>query len=188
MFMVLSQNNRRYISVKIQSTATMAETIQYIETQMRVFAPGYPFEYQFLDDVFESAYRSEQKLEQMFNLFAALAMIISCLGLLGLAAFTAEQRTKEIGIRKVLGASVPAIVIMLSKDLALWVLAANIIAWPVAYIIMRQWLQNFAYRVDLGVELFILGGGLALMIALMTVGYQALKAAWGNPVDALKYE
>jgi len=117
-----------------------------------------------------------------------LAIFITCLGLFGLASFTAEQRTKEIGIRKALGASVSGIILLLSKEFTKWVLVANIIAWPVAYLAMNRWLQNFAYRIDIGLGTFILAGVLALVIALLTVGYQAIKAARANPVDALRYE
>jgi putative ABC transport system permease protein len=108
--------------------------------------------------------------------------------LFGLAAFAAEQRTKEIGIRKVLGANVTGIVKMLSKEFIKWVLAANVIAWPVAYVAMNSWLQNFAYRINIGLWTFLLAGALALVIALMTVSFQAVKAAIANPVEALRYE
>jgi putative ABC transport system permease protein len=115
-------------------------------------------------------------------------VFIACLGLLGLAAFMAEQRTKEIGIRKVLGAKVSGIVLMLSKEFAKWVLIANIIAWPVAYFAMSNWLQNFAYRTSIGIWTFVLSAALALTIALLTVSFQAVKAATSNPVDSLRYE
>jgi putative ABC transport system permease protein len=117
-----------------------------------------------------------------------LAIFISCLGLFGLAFYLTEQRTKEIGIRKVLGASVPKIVTMLSKEFTKWVLIANIIAWPVAYYFMDKWLQNFAYRTGLKIGTFLLSGTLAFMIALLTVSYQTIKAASANPVDSLRYE
>ena len=124
----------------------------------------------------------------MFTVFSLLAIFVACLGLLGLASFTAEQRTKEIGIRKVLGASVPGIMLLLSKEFVKLVLIANIIAWPIAYYIMGDWLQNFAYRTHIEADTFVLGGLLALAIALLTVSYQALRTAMANPVDALKHE
>ncbi len=120
--------------------------------------------------------------------FSALAVFIACLGLLGLISYAAQRRTKEIGIRKVLGASVPGIVAMLSKEFTYLVLAANLIAWPVAYFAMRSWLDDFAYRIDLGPGVFVLGGVLALLIAWLTVSYQAIRAARANPVEALRYE
>ncbi len=117
-----------------------------------------------------------------------MAIFIASLGLFGLASFTAEQRTKEIGIRKALGASVSEIILLLSKEFTKWVLVANIIAWPIAYLAMNRWLQNFAYRINIGLGTFILAALLALVIALLTVGYQAIRAARVNPVDALRYE
>ena len=121
-------------------------------------------------------------------MFAGIAIFVACLGLFGLVAFTAERRTKEIGIRKVLGASVSGIVMLLSKDFVKLVLIANVIAWPIAYWAMRDWLANFAYRINLDWQIFALSGGLALVVAVLTVGYQAWKAARANPVDALRYE
>jgi len=124
----------------------------------------------------------------LLKYFSILAVFIACLGLFGLASFTAEQRTKEIGIRKVLGASAQQITLLLCREFFVLVLLANIISWPVAYFVMRNWLQGFAYRANLGVFTFVLTMGLALVIALLTVSFQAVKAAVANPVDALKYE
>jgi putative ABC transport system permease protein len=125
---------------------------------------------------------------QIFISFTLMAIFISCLGLFGLASFTADQRTKEIGIRKVLGASVSNVVVLLSRDFTKWVILANVVAWPVAYLVMNKWLQNFAYRISLGVWMFILSGVIALIIALLTVSTKALKAAVANPADSLRYE
>jgi putative ABC transport system permease protein len=125
---------------------------------------------------------------QIFTSFTLMAIFISCLGLFGLASFTADQRTKEIGIRKVLGASVSNVVVLLSRDFTKWVILANVVAWPVAYLVMNKWLQNFAYRISLGVWMFILSGVIALIIALLTVSTKALKAAVANPADSLRYE
>ncbi len=125
---------------------------------------------------------------KLFNTFAILAIVISCLGLFGLASFMAERRKKEIGIRKVLGASVGNVVLNLTKEFTKWVLIANVIAWPVAYFLMNRWLANFAYRIDLGIGIFVLSGLAALVIAWLTVSYQSAKAALSNPAEALKNE
>jgi putative ABC transport system permease protein len=125
---------------------------------------------------------------QIFTSFTLMAIFISCLGLFGLASFTADQRTKEIGIRKVLGASVSNVVVLLSRDFTKWVILANVVAWPVAYLVMNKWLQNFAYRINLAIWMFILSGVIALIIAILTVSTKALKAAVANPADSLRYE
>ena len=155
---------------------------------MRGFSPQYPFNYQFFDDIFDRAYRAEQKIGTLFSVFAMLAILIACLGLFGLASFTAEQRTKEIGIRKILGASVSHIAFLLSREFTKWVVIANIVAWPIAYYVMTQWLQNFAYKVNLGLFTFLVAGASALFIALLTVSFQTIRAATANPVDSLRYE
>ncbi len=152
------------------------------------FVTGRPLLYSFLDDQLAALYEAEQHLAQIFFVFVLLAILIACLGLFGLAAFTAQQRTKEIGIRKVLGASVPSIVALLSKDFLKLVLVAFVIAMPVAYYAMSTWLEDFAYRIDLGPWVFVGAGVLALVIALATVSSQALRAAWANPVKALRSE
>jgi putative ABC transport system permease protein len=152
------------------------------------FSPEYPFYFQFLDKAFEEQYRTEKQLGQLFQIFGAFAIFISCLGLFGLAAHTAEQKTKEIGIRKVLGASVSGIILLLSKEFIKWVLVANIVAWPVAYWIMRRWLSEFAYRIDISIGVFILSAMIAFAIAMATVSYQAAKTALANPIDSLRYE
>ena len=127
-------------------------------------------------------------MSKIFLIFAFLAVVISSLGLFGLAAFVAEQRTKEIGIRKVLGASIANILRLLSKEFLILVIVANFISWPIAYYAANKWLQNFAYRISFSVWLLLISGILALVIALLTVSSQTLKAAWANPVEALKYE
>jgi putative ABC transport system permease protein len=127
-------------------------------------------------------------MRNLFILFSALSIFIACLGLWGLAVYAAEDRTKEIGIRKVLGASIPNIVFSLSKDFTQWVIYANIIAWPLAYYFMIHWLQGFAYKTDLSIWLFLFSGLAAFVFALLTVSYQAVKAAMANPVDSLRYE
>ncbi|MCK4824379.1 ABC transporter permease, partial [bacterium] len=185
----LSTRHNRYVSVKIQSQ-DLTGTLQFIEeTWTRIF-PNTPFDYVFFDSVFERRYKSEASQKRLFTYFSSLAVFIGCLGLLGLAAYAAERRTKEIGVRKVLGATSPQIVMLLSKEFSRWVLAANLIAWPVAYLAMRSWLNGFAYRIDINHQLifFVLAGATALGIALLTVGFQAIKAALADPVKALKYE
>jgi putative ABC transport system permease protein len=160
----------------------------FMEEKWRQVYPTHPFEYSFLDEDFDSLYRSEQLRGKIFIAFSLLAIFTACLGLFGLASFTAEQRTKEIGIRRVLGASVTGIVGLLSKEFVKWVLLANVIAWPIAYFAMKQWLQNFAYQTNLNPGIFVSSGIIALIIALMTVSYQSIRAAVSQPVEALKYE
>jgi putative ABC transport system permease protein len=209
------------ISVRIKPDQ-LQTTMAFIEQKYKAVAPERTFEYHFVDDELSRFYTSERRIGQMFFGFSALAIFIACLGLVGLAAFVAEQRTKEIGLRKVLGASVPGIVTLLSNDFAKWVLLANLVAWPVAYFAMNKWLKNFAYRVEMswpreiaiteflkllvqdpitglyfffseifisrGWWMFALAGGVALTVALLTVSWQAIRAATANPVEALRYE
>ncbi|MGH7495371.1 MAG: ABC transporter permease [bacterium] len=176
-----------YLSLRLK-TADMARTTAMLKQSWERLIPDRPFEYFFLDENFDRQYRAEEQFGRVFGVFAVLAILIASLGLYGLASFTAEQRFKEIGIRKVLGASAVGIVGLLSKEYCTLVALANIIAWPIAYYSMRKWLQDFAYRLDLSWWLFVLAGGLALAIALISVSTQALKAAFANPVEALRYE
>ena len=162
--------------------------LEALEAIWSQFLPERPFTFEFLDDRIEAQYQAEQRLARIFSLFSALAVFVACLGLFGLVAFTAEQRTKEIGIRKVLGASVASIVALLSKDFAGLVLVAFAVAVPVAYLVMRRWLDGFAYRIEIGLGIFLLAGGLVLLIALATVSYHAIKAATADPVKSLRYE
>ncbi len=166
----------------------MSGTLENIKTAWAAFAPQWPFDYLFLDQNFDKLYRSEQRLGKIFGAFGGIAVFIACLGLFGLASFTTGRRTREIGIRKVLGATATGIVQLLSREFVKLVLVANLIAWPVAYFVMNTWLQDFAYRVEMGWWVFALAGGLALLIALITVSTQAVKAALANPVEALRYE
>jgi putative ABC transport system permease protein len=177
----------RYISIKIRPD-NIPDTIHYIEKTLNHIDPMLPIDYTFLDESFDRKYKAEEKLNKIFTYFTLLAIFIACLGLFGLASFTAEQRTKEIGIRKALGAKISGIILLLSKEFTKWVLVANIIAWPIAYLAMNRWLQNFAYRINIGIGTFILAALMALVIALLTVGYQAIKAARANPVESLRYE
>jgi ABC-type antimicrobial peptide transport system permease subunit len=159
-----------------------------IEAALKKYAPGFPFEYHFLDERFDLYYSPEILAGKIFRYFVLIAVFISCLGLLGLSAFMVEQKTKEIGIRKALGASVPRVVLLLTKQFFLWVLLANIIAWPIAYVTMRGWLDNYPFRTSLGLSLFLLSAVAALVITMLTVGFQAVRAARANPVDSLRYE
>ena len=159
-----------------------------IEQEWKALAPDAPFEYSFLYDNLQAQYQAEQRLETLFLIFAGLAILVACLGLWGLAAYTAERRTKEIGVRKTLGATVPNVLVLLVKDFTKWVLAANLIAWPIAWLAMNQWLQSFAYRVEISWWIFLVAGLTALGVAWLTVSYQALRAAMANPIEALRYE
>jgi putative ABC transport system permease protein len=183
----LTEDLAPYLSLKI-STENIPRTIGFLKEKWKKFAPNTPFEYFFLDDDFEKMYRAEMRLGKIFASFTVLAVFIACLGLFGLASFTSEQRTKEIGVRKVLGASVSDIVVLLSKEFSKWVLIASLIAWPVAYYTVSQWLQSFSYRISIGIWIFLLSTLLALFMAMATVSFKAVKAAIANPVDALRYE
>jgi putative ABC transport system permease protein len=179
--------NIYFLSIKVRPE-NIPQTLGAIEKIWKKHSDGYPFEYYFLDEAYDNLYKSETRLNIFFRLFTLIAIFISCLGLFGLALFTAERRTKEIGIRKVLGASVLSLVIFVSKGFTKWVLLANIIAWPASYYFINRWLQNFAYRIDLRVWPFIFSALAALVIALLTVSYQSIKAATANPADSLRYE
>jgi len=163
-------------------------TLSYVQKIWNTLAPNFPFIYSFLDEDFDKLYRSEERLGRIFIYFSLLSIFIASLGLIGLASYSAEQRTKEIGIRKVLGASVSNIVLLLSKEFTRWALLANFIAWPIAYSIMHSWLQNFAYRAGIGLGTFLFTATLTFLIALVSVGYQSLTAALADPVRSLRYE
>lgn len=187
MIMLLRPNIRGYYSAKIQATEVQA-TVAALQKIWEKHFPADPFSFYFLDEFFDRQYRADMIFGKVFGAFAFLAVLIACFGLLGLSAYNVVQRTKEIGVRKVLGASVVSIAGLLSKDFVKLVLAANLVAWPVAYFAMNRWLQDFAYRVNIGWWVFALAGGAALLIALLTVSLQAIKAALANPVEALRYE
>jgi putative ABC transport system permease protein len=176
-----------FYSMRINTT-NLSQTVQSIQRVWKQAFPGNPFGYFFLDEYFNQQYSNEQKFEKLFTTFAILAIIISCLGLFGLSSYTATQRIKEIGIRKVLGASVINITTMLSKDFIKLVIISVLIASPVAWLVMNKWLQSFAYRVHISWWIFIIAGLIALFIALITVSYQAIKAAIANPVKSLRTE
>lgn len=181
------QTYLRFLLIRV-APGQVATALDHVEETWRETATGYPFEYRFVDEDFERMFRAEARMGGLLQYFAILAIFISCLGLLGLAAFTAQQRTSEIGVRKVLGASIAHIVLLLSREFARWVMLATVIAWLLAYFIMNNWLQNFPYRIEIGWQTYLLAGTLALLIAGVTVSTQALKAAMINPVRALRNE
>jgi ABC-type antimicrobial peptide transport system permease subunit len=184
---IFRPGNSNFLLTKIKSN-NIDETIASINETWAAIATEFPFEFDFLDDKIAAQYKADYKIEDIINSFTVLIIFIACLGLFGLASYTAEQRTKEIGIRKVLGSSIFNIVVLLTKEFSKWVLIANIIAWPVAYFGMEFWLERFAYRASVDWWIFIASGGIALLIALLTVSYQAIKAAVANPVESLRYE
>lgn len=177
-----------YLSVKM-NTNDISRTLSYIEKTWNSFEKERRFEYFFVDENFDALYHSEESLSQIITLFSFIAIFVACLGLFGLASYTAEQSTKEIGIRKVLGASVSSIVFQLSQGFLKWVLVANVIAWPVTYFVMSHyWLPHFPFRISVSLITFAGAGLIALGIALATVIFQSLKAAFANPIDSLRYE
>jgi hypothetical protein len=177
----------RFAIVRLKAGEIPASLDDVKETWRRVY-PQYPVEYLFFDEDFGRMYQTDARMGLLLKVFAGMAVIIACLGLFGLASYTAEKRNKEIGVRKVLGASSPGIVLLLSKEFAKWVLLANVLAWPVAYLLMRNWLKGFAYRSTIAWWLFVLAGAGALAIALLTVSFQAFRASQNDPVKSLKYE
>ena len=187
LFIFFEPSNFSNISIKI-NTSHIPATLAYVKSVMEKFSPHYPFDYSFFDAVYDQAYHTEERMVNIFSSFAVLAIIIACLGLFGLAAFAAEQRTKEISIRKVMGASTAGIFFLLSKEFIKWVLIANIIAWPVAYFYTQKWLQGFAYRMKIPVWMYFFSALLALFISFLTVSWQAYKASVSNPMKSLKYE
>lgn len=164
------------------------DTVERLSAKWEELNPNHAFEFQYLDALLESLYGDEERLSDIFIAFSVLAVFIACLGLFGMASFAAEQRTKEIGIRKVLGATVPGVIVLMAGDFLKIVVAANLLAWPLAYFVMNKWMQNFAYRAGITVWVFIVTGIIAAGIALVTVGYQSVRAALLNPADAIKYE
>lgn len=177
----------RALQLKVTPT-NLPETLQFLEAKWDALMPDRPFEYYFLDEGIDEHYQVDIQLSQVFSSFSLLAIFIACLGLFGLTAFTTQQRTKEIGVRKILGASVSHIIYLLSRDIIKLVLIAVLIACPMGYYAMNEWLQDFTYRISLSSWMFIISGLLALLIALATVSYQAFKSATSNPVDALRNE
>ena len=170
------------------NSANISSTMEFLEEEWNNRIKDRPFEYTFFNEEIDNFYRKENQMAKLLGTFSSLAIIIACLGLFGLVTFIAEKRTKEIGIRKVLGSSIFAIVIMLVKEFIKWIIIANLIAWPFAYYIMETWLDGFAYRIEMGIWIFVVSSAGVLIIALGTIGYQTIKSALANPVEALKYE
>jgi putative ABC transport system permease protein len=176
-----------YAAIKVRAQ-NLAATLAFIEATWKEIEPDKSFIYSFLDDILNQNYETEDRLSQLTTYFSGLAIFIACLGLLGLVSFAAARRTKEIGIRKVLGATVANLVRLLSQEFLKLVLIANVLAWPIAYVAMSIWLENFAYRITPSGWTFLIAGAAAVVIALLTVSYQAIRAALANPVEALRYE
>jgi putative ABC transport system permease protein len=184
---IILNDNPLYVSVKLKAGATQT-TLSAIQKQWKQFDDEFPFDYFFMDEQLNKFYQSDQRLLRVISIFATLAIIIACIGLFGLSIYTAKQRTKEIGIRKVLGASVTGIVRLLSREFIKLVSIAILIASPIAWWAANKWLQDFAYRINIGWWIFALAGVIALLIAMLTVSFQAVKAAIANPVKALRTE
>lgn len=187
LMLFLSKKPSGFISFRFQSANT-EDVIRLLENNWKQMAPGQPFTYQFLDESFGKMYAAETRLGSIFGIFSTVAIVIACLGLFALTAFTAEQRTKEIGIRKVLGASVSSIVVMLSKDFGKLVVIAFALATPFAWWGVTKWLEDYQYKVDIGWWVYVAAGGAAFLVAWLTMSYQSIKAATSNPVDSLKNE
>ncbi|MCP4727734.1 MAG: FtsX-like permease family protein, partial [bacterium] len=183
----LGWENMKYLTLNIDANDP-GETILLVENQFNTLFPGSVFEYFFLDDDFAAQYTGEDKISSILKIFTILGILIACLGLFGLAAFMAELRTKEIGIRKTLGASTGSVVHLLSREFLYLVLTANLIACPLSYYVIYKWLQGFAYKMDIEVMTFLAAGFIAVLIALVSVSYQSLKAALADPVNSLRYE
>ncbi len=166
----------------------LKETMGFLESTLKELAPDFPLNYTFLNEDIDRLYKEDRRIGSLVRYGAALAVLIAGLGLFGLASFTAEQRTKEIGVRKVLGASISEIVFLLTREFSRWVFLANLIAWPLAYLAVTAWLKSFAYRIDVQIFVFLLVGLAALALSLISVSYQSVRAARANPVDSLRYE
>ncbi len=176
-----------FASIRMKSENILS-TMSHIKNKWQEFNPGHPFDYFFLDDQYDRLYRSEEKMGRVFRSFTLLALFISCLGLFGLSSYVLEKRTKEIGIRKILGASVSRIIVMVSKEFSKWILLANVIAWPIAYYSMNLWLENFSYRIEISIWMFLLSTLIVMVLSLFTVSYQSIKTTLANPANSLRYE
>ena len=185
--LILSLYGFRHLYVRVNSK-DIRKTIGMVEQIYHKHYPEHEFTMHFFDEEIDKQYQSEGRMGNIFGYFSILAIFIACLGLFGLVSFVSENKTKEIGIRKVLGASVRNVVSTLTKDFVVWTVLANIIAWPIAYFVMNKWLHDFAYRIEISWWVFVLSGGVTLLIVLLTVCYQAIKAAMANPVESLRYE
>jgi putative ABC transport system permease protein len=183
----IDSTRRPYLLVKVGS-GRITDVLADLRKTWDEFSPGLPFEFTFLDARVNGLYQNDIRAGKIVALFSFLAIFVSCLGLVGLAAFVTEQRTKEIGVRKVLGADLLNVVWLLTRQFVKWVIVATLIAWPLGYWVMNRWLEGFAFRTGLSVWIFLVSGLAALGIAVMSVGSQVLKAALANPAESLKYE
>jgi len=180
--------DQAFLYVRVKTQSNVEEALSDIQNVMKKDNSAYPLEYKFVDDQFNQMFSAETQISKVSGVFAALAIIISCLGLFGLATFTAERRTKEIGIRKVLGASVSGITRLLSTDFLQLVVIACLVAFPSAWWVMHNWLQNYEYRITISWWIFLIAGLSAIVIALMTISFQSIKAAIANPMKSLRME
>jgi putative ABC transport system permease protein len=187
MVFLLDPEYIRAISVKI-APGNLEKTLGFIQDKWQSSFPGEQFEFGFLDNRVNQLYEREEKMQKIFLIFSSLSILVACLGLLGLVSFTSEIRTKEIGIRKVLGASTGSRIVLLSKEFIKWIVLANIVAWPLAWLMMNKWLQNFAYRVNIGWIVFVLAALVTMFIATFTFIFQTVKTAYADPIDSLRYE
>lgn len=176
-----------HLSIRINEE-NMQQTIDFIEQKWNDFGANRPFDYRFLEETWDEMYTAEKNLGIIFRIATILTIFIALLGLLGLSSFIAEQRTKEIGIRKVVGATMTNVMMLLYKDFALLIIIAYILAVPVSWYVLNLWLQNFAYHITIGAGAFLLGGLLSLLVGLLSISFHILKVASSNPVDAIKYE
>ncbi|MFC1492673.1 ABC transporter permease [candidate division KSB1 bacterium] len=182
-----TDNSIDYLTIKIRA-GYLTQTLEFLRNRWNEIDPFRPLDLFFLDDSIDNLYRADQRFGRIFNYFTILAIFIACLGLFGMATFTTERRIKEIGIRKVLGATSKGLVYLLSGDFLKMIILSNLISWPIAIYLAQNWLRNFAYRIEIGVSIFLIAGGLSVITALLTVSYQTVKTSLANPVDSLRYE
>jgi putative ABC transport system permease protein len=185
--LILNRDYFRAISVRFYP-GDVKKQVNYVNNMWEDTFPGELFEFSFLEDRMNLLYSNDIKMKNIFIIFSAFSVIVASLGLFGLSVFIASERTKEIGIRKALGATVGKVLLLFSKEFIIWIVIANIIAWPLAWIMMKTWLQNFAYKVEIGIWIFIISASTAMLIAIVTISYQSIKAAIANPIKALRYE
>lgn len=183
----LNTGESRFLSIKINTSET-EKVLEFVKKTVATFSPNYPVEFYFMNEKFENFYKAERTIGKLLSAFSILAVIISCIGILGLVSFVAEQKAKEIGIRKVLGASVNSILLLIGKQFIKWIIASNIIVWPLAYLFLDNWLNSFAYRVEMNYLVFAGTFAASIIITFLTMGYHTFKAAFSNPVNSLRSE
>jgi len=186
MFLLKPEWGNKFL-IKLSSN-DITGSLKFINSTLQRHSTNFVFDYYFLDDAFNNLYEAEQRLGTILVFFTSIAILIASLGLIGLISYITEQSTKEIGIRKTLGASVTSILVHISKDFFILVLISNIISWPIGYYFVNKWLQEFAYKIDVDPGIFLLSGFITLVFAVIAVSYQSIKAARANPVDSLIYE